>query len=71
MHPNSKNNSPRPFAETVSLNRGRVYFGGGYVRDQQIANSKQETGLGRDIDIEVHGLMRRLFAGSSKAISRR
>lgn len=38
------------FAETVSLNRGRAYFVGGYVRDQLLGLES------KDLDIEVHGV---------------
>lgn len=42
--------SIRAFAETVSLNKGRAYFVGGYVRDQLLGIES------KDIDIEVHGV---------------
>ncbi|PIR47466.1 hypothetical protein COV06_03345 [Candidatus Uhrbacteria bacterium CG10_big_fil_rev_8_21_14_0_10_50_16] len=38
------------FAQTVSLNKGRAYFVGGYVRDQLRGIAS------KDIDIEVHGV---------------
>ncbi|HBU27937.1 TPA: hypothetical protein DEB00_02360, partial [Candidatus Uhrbacteria bacterium] len=38
------------FAQTVSLNKGRAYFVGGYVRDQLLGIQSQ------DIDLEIHGI---------------
>ncbi len=42
--------SLQTFAETVSLNKGRAYFVGGYVRDQLLGIES------KDVDIEVHGI---------------
>lgn len=57
----------KAFAETVSLNRGRAYYVGGFVRDGLL-------GVGsKDIDIEVHGIdaaaLRRIVESHFKEVN--